>query len=88
MNDENDEDNNNEEFNDENDSGYGTLLCIFLFKANLAARIGPFGLVGLKYGLWFLGCGERWKQRNNTEKNLESRNLPKNLFFFLIFLQF
>ena len=31
------------------------------FKANLAARIGPFGLVGLKYGLWFLGCGERWK---------------------------
>ena len=34
LNDENDEDNNNEEFNDENDSGYGTLLCIFLFKRN------------------------------------------------------
>ena len=51
-------------------------------KANLAARIGPFGLVGLKYGLWFLGCGERWKQRMthrklsiDTEKNFESRNL-------------
>ena len=46
----------------------------WFFKANLAARIGPFGLVDLKYGLWFLGCSERWKQRNNTEKNLESRN--------------
>jgi len=57
-----------------------------IFKANLAARIGPFGVVGLKYGLWFLGCGERWKQRNNTEKNLESRDLPKNLFFFSNFL--
>ena len=29
LNNENDEDNNNEEFNDENDSGYGILLCIF-----------------------------------------------------------
>ena len=58
------------------------------FKANLAARIGPFGLVGLKYGLWFLGCGERWKQRNNTEKNLKSRNLVENLFFFSYFLTF
>ena len=27
------------------------------FKASLAARIGLFGLVGLKYGLWFLRCG-------------------------------
>jgi len=64
------------------------IFAHLFVKANLAARIGPFGLVGLKYGLWFLGCVERLKQRNNTEKNLGSRNLPKNCFCFYNFLQF
>jgi len=57
-----------------------------IVKANLAARIGPFGLVSLKYGLWFLGCGERWKQRIthrkwsiDTEKNW---SLEINVIFF------